>query len=214
MAAVSQTRDAVFRSNWRGDYAALPGARNEGRAVAALFSNSLFVAGPEAQKATLMAELPKCGILHFATHGYLDAKEGMRSGLVLAHDKGGSEEDTVLTAKEIASLPLSAEMAVLSACHTGQGQPSSGEGVVGLAWAFRAAGVPSVVASQWSVDDAATKDWMVTFYGALKAGKPKDEAVRTAMLAVKKTHPSPFYWAAFELIGDSAPLRQGVGSRK
>ena len=114
----------------------LPGARNEGRVVAALFPNSLFVAGPEAKKAMLVDQLPKYNILHFATHGYLDAKEGMRSGLVLAHEKSSSEEETVLEAKEIASLPLSAEMAVLSACHTGQGQASSGEGVLGLAWAF------------------------------------------------------------------------------
>jgi CHAT domain-containing protein/tetratricopeptide (TPR) repeat protein len=213
-AVASGTRDAVFRSDWRGDYVPLPEARNEGRAVAALFTKSLFVAGPEAKKAKVVSELPRYDILHFATHGYLDAKDGMRSGLILAQENRGTEEDTVLNAREIASLPLAAEMAVLSACHTGQGQSSSGEGVLGLAWAFRAAGVPCVVASQWSVDDAATKEWMLTFYGALKAGKPKDDAVQVAMLAVKKTHPSPYYWAAFELIGDATPLRVGLGSGK
>jgi CHAT domain-containing protein len=198
--------DQEFRSEWRGNYAALPGARVEGRAVAALFSGSQFVAGSEAKKSVLVTQLPKYEILHFATHGHLDARDGMRSGLILAHEKGGSEQQTVITAKEIASLPLSAELAVLSACHTGQGQPSGGEGALGFAWAFRAAGVPSLVASLWSVEDEATKEWMLTFYKALKEGKRKDDAVQAAMLAVMKSHPSPYYWAAFELIGDASPI--------
>ena len=102
--------------------------------------------------------------------------------------------------------PLSAHLAVLSACETGRGQAKGGEGLMGLAWAFRAAGVPAVVASQWQVDDAATKQLMVAFYKELKAGRRKDDALRTAMLAVQKEHPSPYYWAAFELIGDATPL--------
>jgi CHAT domain-containing protein len=52
---------------------------------------------------------------------------------------------------------------------------------------FAAAGCPSVVASQWSVDDAATRKLMVAFYQGLKAGRRKDEALREAMLAVKGT---------------------------
>ncbi len=47
---------------------------------------------------------------------------------------------------------------------------------------------------------------MVSFYQQLKLGKAKDVALQTAMLTVKKNHPSPYYWAAFELIGDTNPL--------
>ena len=40
----------------------------------------------------------------------------------------------------------------------------------------------------------------------LKAGKRKDEALREAMLAVKKTKPQPYYWAAFQVIGETSQL--------
>ena len=52
-------------------------------------------------------------------------------------------------------------MAVLAACETGAGQPSGGEGLLGLAWAFRAAGCPSIVASSWKVDERATALLMI-----------------------------------------------------
>jgi CHAT domain-containing protein len=105
------------------------------------------------------------------------------------------------------SLQLAAQLAVLSAGDTSQGQLSDGEGLLGLTWAFRAAGCPSVVASLWSVDDAATGQLMVRFYEALKAGKRKDEALRDAMLATREKQPPPYFWAAFELSGDGTPVK-------
>jgi len=107
--------------------------------------------------------------------------------------------------------PVSARLVTLSACDTGRGQESASEGVIGLAWAFRAAGCPSVVASQWSVDDAATGRLIVSFYNHLYEGRAKDDALRLAMLEVIKDrdHLNPFYWAAFQVIGDTGPLFAG-----
>ena len=60
-----------------------------------------------------------------------------------------------------------------------------------------------MVASQWSVDDAATGRLMTAFYKELKAGKRKDDALRSAMLQVKGDTMSsaPFFWAPFVLMG-------------
>ena len=79
---------------------------------------------------------------------------------------------------------------------------------LGLAWAFRAAGCPSIVASQWEVDDQATGRLMQAFYEGVKAGRRKDDALRQAMLRLlrSKENNAPYYWAAFQVIGDASPL--------
>jgi len=194
------------KSLFRSDFKPLPGARVEGRSVAALFPGSMLLVGPDANESTVTRLLPRYGILHFATHGFVVPKAALSSGLALAEEATSSKYDGLLTARKIMSIPLSARLAVLSGCDTGRGSVQGGEGLIGLAWAFRAAGCSALLASQWQVNDVATKEWMLSFYRALKAGRPKDEAVQTAMLEVKTNHPSPYYWAAFEMIGDASPL--------
>jgi CHAT domain-containing protein/Tfp pilus assembly protein PilF len=185
--------------------APLPAARVEGRAVTALFPGASLAVAQQATRAYVLKELPRHGILHFATHGYLDVEDGLKSALVLAPDQPG--DTGLLEGRDLINMRLAAQMAVLSACDTGQGRKSGGEGLVGLTWAFRAAGCPSVVASLWSVDDAATGDLMVKFYQALKAGKRKDDALRDAMLEVKAKKADPFFWAAFQVNGAAGPIK-------
>lgn len=198
------TGEGKAQSIARVGFAPLPFARKEGRQIVRLFpgGGTLQLFGSEAQAAQVKRRMGRYAILHFATHGVLEMGDGMRSGLTLA-DKDAEGGVTVLEAREIAGMKLSAKLAVLSACDTGQGQKSGGEGLLGLTWAFLAAGCPSVVASQWSVDDEATGQLMVAFYKQLKAGVRKDAALRQAMLQVKKAKPSPYYWAAFEVVGET-----------
>ena len=64
------------------------------------------------------------------------------SGLVLAGANQPTEKDTgLLTGEAIAGLDLDKmDLAVLSACRTGLGEQSNGEGVFGLERAFHIAG--------------------------------------------------------------------------
>lgn len=133
--------------------------------------------------------------------------------------------DGILTAEEVASLDLQdTELVVLSACETGLGEVAGGEGVFGLQRAFGLAGVRTVVASLWKVDDSATRVLMEEFYRNLWQQKlGKLAALRTAQLTVLRrydpargtlrdppaasdshlaTASDPFYWAAFVLSGD------------
>ena len=71
-------------------------------------------------------------------------------------------------------------MVVLSACVTGRGEATEGEGVVNFARAFHQAGARSVVVSLWEVASEAAEDFMRRFYGHLQAGKPKVEALSLA----------------------------------
>ena len=200
-AADKPTRVALRREG----FGPLPAAREEGAQIAALFGRQSLLVGPAAKKAEVIRQMAGVKILHFATHGYLNDKNPLLSGLVLAPEPEGSGDDGVLSAREILNRPLAARLAVLSACETGRGVAKGGEGLQGLAWAFRAAGCPCVVASQWQVDDAATKQLMLAFYKGLQAGQRKDDALRDAMLLVKQSKPAPFFWAAFQIIGDTAP---------
>src|SRR5262249_27158442 len=86
--------------------------------------------------------------------------------------------------REVFEMKLNAELVVLSACNSGRGEVRTGEGVVGLTWAFFVAGVPAQVVSQWSVDDAATAVLMERFYIYLKAGRSKGEALHLAALSL------------------------------
>ncbi len=200
----------VLQTPARGGFGRLPHARLEAEAVTALFPGAVSYIGPQARKTAVQSEMNRFALLHFATHAVADSLQGMRSALLLASDDGNA---SFLEAREIAEMRLSAQMAVLSACRTAQGQQGGGEGLLGLAWAFRAAGCPSVVASQWSVSDEATSRLMVAFYKALKRGLAKDEALREAMLAVKKEKSAPYYWAAFQVIGDTAPVTSRASAR-
>ena len=106
---------------------------------------------------------------------------------------------------------LHADVVVLSACETAAGTVYTGEGTVGMTWAFFLAGARSAVASQWNVASASTAGLMIRFHRALRSPAPpspfgKAEALRAAQLALLR-QPStahPFHWASFVLIGDTA----------
>ena len=82
---------------------------------------------------------------------------------------------------------LNAELVTLSACRSGLGRQSGGEGYLGFSQAFFLAGSPSVVLSLWKVDDAATALLMTRFYQNLLGRRdgldqplPKAEALGEA----------------------------------
>ena len=124
-------------------------------------------------------------------------------------------EDGFLQTYEIAYLDLASDMVVLSACETGLGRLTSGEGVVGLWRAFLYAGTDSLVVSMWKVSDYSTKELMVRFYRHLIHDEvSRSEALRSAQLEMmqRKGFGHPFHWAAFTLIGLPGKLKPIGGS--
>jgi CHAT domain-containing protein len=104
------------------------------------------------------------------------------------------------------NMRLNADLAVLSACETGNGRISPGEGVIGMSWAFFVAGTRSMVVSQWRVNSESTSQLMKNFYQAFAQqpnGGNKSEALREASIRLLKDHRyrHPFYWASFVLVG-------------
>jgi len=193
---------------YRAGLPPLPGAREEARALIALYGRDAQVytgaAATEAQVGKLGAR-PR--ILHFASHALLDRRSPLDSALALAVPANGLEDrgDGLLQAWEILErLRLDADLVTLSACDTGLGRDAAGEGLIGLTRAFQYAGARSILASLWGVPDRSTAVLMARFYTGLRAGLPKDEALRQAQLQLLRTGGlgHPYSWAGFSLNGD------------
>ena len=136
-----------------------------------------------------------------------------RSGLIMSganHILEGESlpdhvEDGILTAKEIADVDLRGlDLVVLSACQTGLGDISQGEGVFGLQRGFKKAGANTILMSLWEVDDEATQILMTQFYRNMLNGQGKHQALLSAQKYLRKIDGGKFdepkYWAAFILL--------------
>ena len=181
--------------------ATLPGAEIEAREVASLLNTQPLI-GSQATKNAVRQQMPGARIIHLATHGILEDSIGVYGAIALAPDNPSIGSTGLLHAQEILDLTLQAQLVVLSACNTAGGK-ISGDGVAGLARSFIAAGVPTVVASIWSVPDAPTASLMTNFYQNLAQDPDISQALRQAMLTTMQEFPQPRDWAAFILIGEA-----------
>jgi CHAT domain-containing protein len=225
-------------------YAELPQTRGEAEDVAELFRTAFpsesvsLLMRALANEPSVCSQIASKRIVHMATHGYFNvgaraassseafgALAQLDSGIVLARKAAkpsiDSDDDQRLSADELRRLDLrGVELVVLSACSSGLGHISSGQGVVGLVGALDRAGVGSVVCSLWKVDDSATAALMRSFYGHLWSDKPRigpAQALRAAQLEMiggtpGVVKPAPFahpkYWAAFFVSGTPEAQRR------
>ena len=175
----------------------LPNAQVEAVNVAALFPASKALVRADASKTAIKELGSGFSMLHFATHGKFNSDDPLASGLYLAK---GTEADGVLSVADLYTLRFDADLVTLSACETGLGKVANGDDVIGLTRGFLYAGARSIVASLWEVDDAATEQLMLSFYGNLQT-HDKREALRLAQINTRANYPDPMYWAAFQIVG-------------
>jgi tetratricopeptide (TPR) repeat protein/CHAT domain-containing protein len=197
----------------------LPGTDTEAKAVVAALapqpdSRPLYE-GEAASRETLLqlqaADCAKAPCLRdyryvlFATHAVLpDEVEGLlQPALVLAHPERG---DGFVTMSDVLGLTLDADVVSLSACNTGGGTLTHGDGVRGLTQAFMFAGTPVVTVTLWQLSDAAAAESTPAFYAGLTAGKSPAAALRDAKLALLHGDDAllryPFFWAPTVIFGD------------
>jgi CHAT domain-containing protein len=138
--------------------------------------------------------------IHFVAHGTASRLSPLDSAIVLS--KGASENDSFkLYARDIVPHHLHADLVTISACYSAGERAYSGEGLVGLAWAFLRAGAHNVIAGLWEVTDASTEQMMDHFYAELEKGVSPDVALREAKLSLlhNSKYGNPYYWAPFQL---------------
>lgn len=152
-------------------------------------------------QAFLLSHPERYAYLHFVTHGTASITRPLDSAVILSK----SGDSYKLYARDIIEHPLSAELVTISACEGAGGRAYSGEGLIGLSWAFLRAGAHNVVGALWEVNDSAAPQIMDAFYSEISKGKDPASALRNAKLNL--LHPKdpetvfkkPFYWAPFQL---------------
>jgi CHAT domain-containing protein/Tfp pilus assembly protein PilF len=210
VADVSGVEDPQLRSVARSGFtfAPLPESRAEVDGIAALFApraaTYLGAEATEERAASVGRDVP---LIHYACHAVVNERFPLDSALVFTiPDRPAHARDNgLLQAWEIFErVRIDADLVTLSACDSGLGKVVAGEGLIGLTRAFQYAGARSVLASIWKVEDKATSELMKRFYGYMKAGKLKDEALRLAQIDLLRSpeFSAPKHWAAFQLSGD------------
>jgi CHAT domain-containing protein len=186
----------------------LPGTESEVNEIAQLFASSNYTAATnlrtQANEAVVKNNnIKNYNLLHFATHGVVDENNPELSRIYL--QPSSDSEDGNLFSGEIYNLQLNADLVTLSACQTGLGKISKGEGVIGLSRALVYAGAKNIIVSFWSVADQSTAKLMTDFYKELLSNKSTgySESLRKAKLNLIQSdqYAAPFYWAPFILIG-------------
>ncbi len=115
-----------------------------------------------------------------------------------------------MTAAEIATIPIDAELVTLAACDTGAAEALLSDERLDLTRAFLTAGAAAVLATRWKVpDDDRTSGFLVDFYRAYRQGGPegrgmrKDQALTEARRRSLKRDDPAQVWAAWVLVGDA-----------
>lgn len=196
----------------------LRGTAQEVRQIDSIFhqkniSTSLYTYN-EANKAILFSDsLKNYRFIHLATHGKVNEENPDLSQIFLTNPDGTTGS---LFASDIYALQVGAELVMMSACETGLGKTSKGEGIVGLTRAWFYAGADNLTVSLWRVSDEATNELATSFYRNNVENLQTDTGEKTSFqkidyatslqkakltLLESDKFAAPYYWASFILIG-------------
>ena len=157
------------------------------------------LAGPRATREAVLSSLPAHQWAHFSCHGDQDLWEPARGGLLLT--------DGILTVADIAERHYQGEFAFLSACKTAAGSVSLPDEAITLAAALQYAGDRHVVATSWSVYDAAAAYVTENVYSRLVQegvlwSADTAMALHGAVCALRGQYPDrPSVWMPFTHLG-------------
>ena len=215
--ASTSSATAVASRGGLGALQELPETSDEVQRVADLFDKSkirLLRRQSATEEDFRLQPLSEFDIVHFATHGLIrEELPGLAEpSLVFTPQPGGDVlNDGLLTASQIAALPLRARLVVLSACNSARYQPSViDSGIQGLSTSFAIAGVPSMIAALWPVETALTRGLVID---AFRVARGSNVAIADAMAIAVRRHldgqtPRPLlhprFWAALVVLGDGS----------
>lgn len=180
----------------------LPRTASEGKALAGLLGAPLLAGSRASERRLKTSALSRYGVIHFATHAFVDDVEPRRSAVLLA--PGDSREDGLLQPREIAALDLADRVVVLSACRGADGVVLDGEGPLSLARAFFEAGARTVVAGLRPLRDEEAEALAVAVGRRLALGEPVGTAVAAAKREARSLGMPAVAWSTLVVLGDAA----------
>jgi CHAT domain-containing protein len=182
------------------DFPALPKAGEEIAAIQKHMSKTqaeVYAGAKATPKAFTQSQPERFSLIHFAAHAETNRESPLDSAVILSRDGDGFK----LYARDVAGTKLISDLVTISACRSAGARAYSGEGMVGLAWAFLHAGSRAVIAGLWDVSDSSTAALMDHLYGGIAAGQVPEDALRSAKLTlVKGSGPfrKPYYWGPLQ----------------
>lgn len=200
--------DPRFDRKLLPDLARLSRAEEEARTLVALLPGSQGLIGNDATPEAFLTGAGRHEIVQFGGHAVVNDEFPLLSYLVMAPQRSVADSGLLYAHELYGHRFERTRLAVLAACRTAGG-PVNGEGPLSLARAFLAAGVPTIVASLWDVDDEATARLLQAFHGRLQQGDDAAMALRQAQLSILSSPDtalrSPTAWGSFEVLGAAAP---------
>ncbi|MEL6591294.1 MAG: CHAT domain-containing protein, partial [Bacteroidota bacterium] len=203
---VSQDSYAGFAPGQAGVFGrALAFGEREIQQAKAIWGGETYLSST-ASESRLKQEGIKARILHIVAHGTIHDSLPLRSALSLAPDEA---DDGRLEIGELYNLRFDNQLAILSACESGQGNWKAGEGLISLANGFHYGGCPNVVVSRWAVQDAASQQIISSLLHLLRQGMRPEEALREAQLSYldKTAMPHPYFWSAWMVNGPTQAIQ-------
>ena len=213
------------REGLYGPLRSLPGSRKEVLAIDRLCSELRsedpaprveILLGEDATEKLLGERAQHAQVLHLATHHLpfepleaYDAAGSSYSALALTPGPGSPrDDDGFLTLREVLDRWRGrlegCELVFLSACSSNQGPSIRDEAIWALPTGFMYSGCPTIIASLWDIQDAGVHELVEGFYRRLldpRNPMPALQAFTEARKDFRKSHPEPFLWAPFVLLG-------------
>jgi CHAT domain-containing protein len=166
---------------------------------------SELLVGADATDTAFLRRAPEHDIVHVAGHMRVNPKIPSHSLLMLA----GQPLDAETFLKQLKFTKT--RLVVFAACSSVGGVTVGPNGVAPMVRAALAGGVPGVVGSLWMINDATTRDLMVSFHrhyeasgdAALALQQARRDLLNTKNNLLTRTQ-AVFAWAPFQVIGHTS----------
>lgn len=192
------------------DHTSLPGVTQEASAIETAVGDIFTVnhlMRPSVE--SVMGEIARSDIVHFACHGLSDQVDPSNSHLLLHEQTSSGAAVGKLTLQQISDSQSAgkAMIAYLSACSTAEVKAGTfADEALHIVSAFQVVGFGHVIGSLWSVDDEISIEVARLFYKSLRDGNGQitnravAQALRGAIMSIRG-HLTPREWASYVHFG-------------